>query len=266
MPFLRIVIYQPHAHYRIPFSFSRRLTYPIPPYSTVIGFLCNLCGINDQKSKEYGYIRELKISISGRFSSKTTEYIWFRNLKKESHIDYYGAESYREKNGWIGHPGGQMPSYVDTLNDVEVVIHLYHKDENVIGFLERNLKNPKRRLDVIHLGRAEDWVVFRDITSIEDRNIEYGYVDGNYDYFFWIPEKFFIPTKNDVQSYEEFDGTIYLLNTFSKVEGYEESFVISNRRIYEKTRVKLNEGNISRKKGLKDKELNLPLFLWGAEK
>jgi len=42
--FLRLQLYQPHAHFRIPFSYQRRHTYPIPPYSTVIGFLSNLLG------------------------------------------------------------------------------------------------------------------------------------------------------------------------------------------------------------------------------
>ena len=266
MPFLRIILYQPHAHYRIPFSSNRRLTYPIPPYSTVIGFLCNVCGINDQRSDEYRYIRELKISICGRFASKTTEYIWLRNLKKESHIKYYGAELNREKNGWIGHPGGQMPAYIDILNHVELVIYLYHEAENVLKFLKDNLENPHKRLGIIHLGRAEDWVVFKDIKILENNKIVYkDIIDGNYNYFFWIPEKIYIPLNNETQSYEEYDGVIYLINTFSKVEGYEETLNISKIRIYERTRVKLNEGKIVRNKGLKDEELNLPVFLWGVE-
>jgi len=45
MKALLIQIYQPTAHFRIPFTYQRRHTYPIPPYSTVIGLLCNLLGI-----------------------------------------------------------------------------------------------------------------------------------------------------------------------------------------------------------------------------
>lgn len=50
---LRIRIYRPQAHYRVPFTYQRRHTYPIPPYSTVIGFLCNVLGIDDQGKEEY---------------------------------------------------------------------------------------------------------------------------------------------------------------------------------------------------------------------
>ena len=48
---MRLVIYQPHAHYRVPFTYQRRHTYPIPPYSTVKGLICNVLGI---KGYTYG--------------------------------------------------------------------------------------------------------------------------------------------------------------------------------------------------------------------
>ncbi|MEM4314681.1 MAG: CRISPR-associated protein Cas5, partial [Thermoplasmata archaeon] len=83
---LKLKIYQPHAHYRIPFTYQRRHTYPIPPYSTVIGLLCNILGIRNIEGKEepcmnqncscdYHKLKNIKISICGKFESKTTEYI-----------------------------------------------------------------------------------------------------------------------------------------------------------------------------------------------
>ncbi len=91
MHLLRIRIYQPSAHYRIPFTYKRRHTYPLSPYSTVIGFLINVMGIYDQRSEVYQEgIKKLKISIVGRFASKTTEYIWFINLSKSAHIERFG--------------------------------------------------------------------------------------------------------------------------------------------------------------------------------
>lgn len=91
MKILRLKIYQPQAHYRIPFTYQRRHTYPIPPYSTVIGFLINLLGINNQNSNDYqNGIANLKISIAGKFKSKSTEMIWFRNLSKDAHNSRFG--------------------------------------------------------------------------------------------------------------------------------------------------------------------------------
>lgn len=58
---LKIKIYQPDAHYRIPFSYQRRFTYPIPPYSTVKGLICNVMGI---KSSEDERFKKLKQGLS----------------------------------------------------------------------------------------------------------------------------------------------------------------------------------------------------------
>jgi CRISPR-associated protein Cas5, N-terminal domain len=63
---LRLKIYQPQAHYRVPFTYQRRHTYPIPPYSTVIGLLCNVLGIRnlegdgEPKSEDYEKLKNCK--------------------------------------------------------------------------------------------------------------------------------------------------------------------------------------------------------------
>ncbi len=90
---LKLKIYQPSAHYRVPFSYQRRFTYPIPPFSTVKGLLCNLLGITDQN---YGdFVEGLHIAVLGRYESLTREYTWFRNLSKKSHIDRFHTVSNR---------------------------------------------------------------------------------------------------------------------------------------------------------------------------
>lgn len=128
MKILRIKIYQPQAHYRMPFTYQRRHTYPLPPYSTVIGFLCNALGIYDQRTELYQEgILNLKISLAGRFESKITEYIWFRNLKKEKHVQRFGFAENRETNGHIEHIGGQSPMRIDVLNDVHLEKIIAHK-------------------------------------------------------------------------------------------------------------------------------------------
>ncbi|MGB9677695.1 MAG: CRISPR-associated protein Cas5, partial [Candidatus Ratteibacteria bacterium] len=47
----KLKIYQPQAHYRIPFTYQRKHTYPIPPYSTIIGLLCNVLGIRNYRGE-----------------------------------------------------------------------------------------------------------------------------------------------------------------------------------------------------------------------
>lgn len=249
---LRLKIYQPHAHYRVPFTYQRRHTYPIPPYSTVIGLLCNVLGIRNLKGEgepedeNYKKLKELQISIAGRFESKTTEYTWFRNLLKNSHIERFSSIHIRTINGHIEHIGGQVPVLIDILNDVRLLIYLAHSDEDFLKMIKANLETPSRRLYPLHLGRAEDWIVLEEISEI----IEVGYrekiPDGNYSYFFWIPNN------NHYIQNGQTPGLRYRVPTFYKLTNgirnfdYEDSF--------------LNDGKIIGLKGYFDEQISMPIF------
>ncbi len=263
MPILRLRIYQPQAHYRVPFSYQRRLTYPIPPYSTIIGFICNACGIDNQRNGLYSSIKDLKISIAGKFKTKITENIWFRNLEKSAHEGTYRSIENRIKNGQIGHIGGQSPMKIDVLEDVKLVIHLYHNDSNKLENLKNKLENPEDRLQPLHLGRAEDWIVYQEIKILNDSELEYKRQDGRYSYFFWIPEKIFTFNSEEI-NWENFDGLFYNLTTFSNIEDYENHFNHTGKRKYQFIRAKLNDGKIINTKCYFDKELNIPVYLWGT--
>jgi CRISPR-associated protein Cas5t len=257
---LRLRIYQPQAHYRVPFTYQRRHTYPIPPYSTVIGFLCNVLGIDDQEKEEFKQLRKIKISIAGRFESKTTEYIWFRNLAKSAHVDRFGTVENRSVGGHIEHIGGQSPVSIDVLNEVRLVIHLAHEDKSFLDNIRSSLGNPVHRLEVLHLGRAEDWIVIEELA--ESRELAVKREDGDYKHFFWIPEKMYSPQSGDgVIDFKHFEGLLYRLPTFWTVEGYAETRNRHGRRIFEYMTVKLSDGLFTRKQLPLDKECNIPIFL-----
>jgi len=260
MPLLRIQIYQPQAHYRIPFTYSRRHTYPIPPYSTIIGFLCNACGVDDQNMPMYKSIKELKISISGKFRLKITEMIWFRNVSKEAHVGSYGSLNNREKNGQICNIGGQSPIKIDVLEDMELLIYLYHVEESKLIELKQKIENPSNRLQVLHIGRAEDWIVYKSIDLLDDSIFEYKRKDGNYHYFTWIPEKI-LSVNGSTINWDNFDGITYILTNHSYIEDYEENRNHTGKRCYEKVKAKLNEGKIINSKCVFDKDLDIPVFL-----
>ena len=235
---LRICIYQPQAHYRIPFTYQRRHTYPLPPYSTVFGFLINAMGLIDQRTTEYQKLKELKLSVSGRFETKTTEYIWFRNLSKKSHIDKYGSVTNREINGHIQHPGGQSPISIDVLDEVYLNIYLWHQDDSFLKKIKDDIIKPVNRLEVIHLGRAEDWIVYQG--EIKFVSLSKTKKDANYRHFFWIPEERF--TGNSEPDTKETDGLIYRMPTFATIDGYEETFDRHAHRNFDFISVRLNEG------------------------
>lgn len=262
MKILRLKIYQPQAHYRIPFTYQRRHTYPIPPFSTVIGFLINLLGIVDQNSVEYqNGIANLKISIACTFKSKSTEMIWFRNLSKDAHTSRFGYIQNRFWSGHIEHIGGQSQMWIDILNDVELIIHLYHQNEDFLQKINEAILNPSNRLEVLHLGRSEDWIVFIDLPAFLDENkIVYKRKDSDYKHFFWIPEKIF-PLNSYKINYDDFDGIVYNLPYFSEIENYQNTFNKNGKRKFTYIQTKLNDGKITRAKILLDTEIGLPIFL-----
>ncbi|MEM5820916.1 MAG: type I-B CRISPR-associated protein Cas5b [Candidatus Aenigmatarchaeota archaeon] len=264
MKALKLKIYQPHAHYRIPFTYQRRHTYPIPPYSTVIGLLCNILGIRNIEGKEepcmnqncscdYHKLKNIKISICGKFESKTTEYIWFRNLSEKSHNDRFGFSENRNIFGYTEHPGGQLPILIDILNDVNLWIYFYHEEQNFLEKIKNSFENPQDRIYPLHLGRAEDWMVIQEINFVNLEETDYG---GDFKRFFWIPKNCLLPNNSNFD-FEKFGGILYKIPTFYKL--------LNGRRDFVYIDAKLNDGEINLSKtNIKlfyDKNENIPVFL-----
>jgi CRISPR-associated protein Cas5t len=266
---LRLKIYQPQAHYRIPFTYQRRHTYPIPPYSTIIGFLCNLLGY-DGMPKDRSDLKNLKISIAGRFKSKTTEYIWFRNLSKDSHVNRFGGVEIRSVSGHIEHIGGQSPTSIDVLDEVHLVIHLAHEDKDFLENIRSSLENPVKRLEILHIGRAEDWIVIEELSQVIDlSNFRIKREDANFGYFFWIPEKIYYPNQdNSLTKFEKYEGLLYRLPTFWTVENYDNTLNRHGKRIFDYISAKLSDGVFKEKYFLFDEVCKIPVFLsdFGGDK
>lgn len=244
MKVLKINIYQPQAHYRVPFTYQRRHTYPLPPYSTVKGFLCNVLGIKDENDDSFKKLtNELCLSISGRFESKTTEYIWLRNLSKERHIARYGVPGNRTINGHIAHIGGQNPASIDILNDVDLTIHIYHKENDFLDRIKSALNNPEDRNEPLHLGRAEDWIVLdREAVFIDLKQTT---VFRGFYRFFWIPKEY-AENNNPL-------GIAHRLPTFYTI-------VNGIRNFTDYIDVYLNEGKIVDLSCYFDNKESLPVF------
>ncbi|MCS7214484.1 MAG: type I-B CRISPR-associated protein Cas5b, partial [Candidatus Calescibacterium sp.] len=265
---LKIKLYQPHAHYRIPFTYRRKHTYPIPPYSTVIGLLCNILGITNYEKKEepcsnqdcdcdYHKLKDIKISIAGTFESKTTEYTWIRNLSKESHNSRFGSEESRSVSGHVEHPGGQIPNLIDILNDVYLWIYMYHEDKDFLDKIRDSFENPSKRIYPLHLGRAEDWFLINEIKYVD---VEVGDVGGNFGRFFWIPRELYVCPESEFKKefkFEKVGGILYKVPTFYKL--------INGLRNFSYVEAKLNDGEISLvnldMELYFDQEEKLPIFL-----
>lgn len=275
MKLLRLKIFQPHAHYRIPFTFARRHTYPIPPYSTVIGFICNVLGIRDHSNKEFQKLKDgLYLAIYGKFESMTREYIWLRNLEEKSHISRFGSVKNRKIDFIPEHPGGQMPTRIDVLENVSLIIYIYYPEENFLNELASSFKNPEKRIYPLHLGRAEDWIVYDGspdeaikIIEIEvDENKKKPFY-GKFEYYTWIPD----PTRaedhidknlydnNFAKFYQKVKGSSHLLTSFYKIEDGIRNFIHIPVKLFEQGDFPFDFGKPF--KFIIDEELNIPLFL-----
>src|SRR5690606_2512609 len=65
MKAIRLKLYQNLVNYKKPISFQLKETYPLPPPSTVIGMVHNLCGFT-----EY---HEMDVSIQGKYHAKVND-------------------------------------------------------------------------------------------------------------------------------------------------------------------------------------------------
>lgn len=239
---LRIKIYQPDAHYRIPFSFKRRLTFPIPPYSTIKGFMCNLMGIKKEEDKKFMKLKDgLSLAVYGKYESIIKEYVWFRNLKKDFHISRFNSPSNRIIDRIPQHPGAQMPIIIDVLNNVNLVIYIYHSDENFLDEIKTAFNGKKERNSVIHLGRSEDWLVFEEIKMIQLKKNSATRIP----FFTYLPSFKFVSRDflfdNYENFYEKINANIFRFPTFYKINE-------KNQRLFtEFITVKLYEGGNFRK-------------------
>ena len=78
---LRIILHQSSANYRKAESDTNKMTYPLPPFSTVIGALHDICGY-----KEY---KPMDLSIQGKYES----------MHREPYTDYCFLNSTMDDRG-----------------------------------------------------------------------------------------------------------------------------------------------------------------------
>ena len=104
MKILKLKLFQESVCYKKPFAFKIAETYPLPPYSTVIGMFHKILGA---KPGEYF---PMNISIQGEYESIFTNYQNLRMFKGKDQVT-------------------AMPRNVHQLLNVELVIHVKAEDE-----------------------------------------------------------------------------------------------------------------------------------------
>lgn len=148
MQILKLNLYQETACYKKPFAMKVAETYPLPPYSTVIGMLHKIL---QAKSGEYF---PMNISVQGEYEAIFNNY---QNLRMYKGKDKVTA----------------MPRNVHQLLNVHLIIHVQAEDQ-IINKIYNNIING---IETFTLGRNEDLVrvdnikILKDVEDVEDVEI-----------------------------------------------------------------------------------------------
>lgn len=200
MKSIRLKLKQNLVNYRFPTSFQLKETYPLPPYSTVIGMVHNTCNYIEYKP--------MKISVQGKYHSKVNDLATRYEFKNGMTFD---ATRHQIKVGEYGISRGV--SNVELLSDVELVIHIVPEDENLIEEIFNAFKTPH---EYISLGRREDLVVVDEVKIVEisEERIKDENLRIDRDYRAYVPveiidkKKVFVEGSVDTIQYK---GTMYNL-------------------------------------------------------
>jgi len=172
MKAIRLKLYQNLVNYKKPTSFQLKETFPLPPYSTVIGMVHNLCGY-----KEY---KEMDISIQGKYYSKVNDL--FTRYEFKNGMTYDKTRHQLE----VGNFGvGRGISTTELLVDVELLIHIIPKDQSIINDIEKAFLKP---IEYASLGRREDLVIIQEVKIVDvvEKMLKDS-VRGTEDYSAYIP-------------------------------------------------------------------------------
>lgn len=191
---VRIEAYQNLVNYRKPTSFQLKETYPLPPYSTVIGMIHAACGFTE-------YV-PMQVSIQGRYHSKVND-LWTRYEFAGNSFEA-GRHQLRLEDS-TGKTFGitRGVSTTELLVDVELIIHVVPENEKYLSIITEFLKSPHEYLS---LGRREDLLQIRDIVQVEIKT-ERTKKDRPVPYDIYVPKKAI-----DKQKSYKLLGTTYLLN------------------------------------------------------
>lgn len=162
MKAIRIEAYQNMPCYRKASSFRLRETYPLPPYSTVIGMVHRACGFAEYK--------EMRISVQGEYCSMVTdlythyEFNPVENGKKESkdYVDRYNIGYFSKDN--THHRINRGTGNHELLTDVSLLLHICPEDQTIMDILYKGLKSPSCYPS---LGRWEDLIRFDSLEICE---------------------------------------------------------------------------------------------------
>ena len=199
MKAIRVRLRQNMVNYKKPTSFQLKETYPLPPFSTVIGMVHSLCGYTEYKP--------MQISVQGKHFSKVNDLYTRYEFKNGMPYD---TLRHQLKVGDYG--VGQGVATAELLVDVELLLHIAPDDQSLVDEIYAALVQPK---EYPSLGRREDLVTIDEvkIVTLSETKLE-EQIQAFEDYYAYVPYEMVlnkdVNTTHNIQGIRK-SGTRYKL-------------------------------------------------------
>ena len=225
MKAIRLKIFQNLVNYKLPTSFQLKETYPLPPYSTVIGMVHNAC--------EFTEYVPMKVSVQGKYHSKVNDLATRYEFKPGMNFD-----KSRHQLNVDGFGIGRGVSTVELLSEVELLIHIVPENQELVEEICEKLTYPHEYLS---LGRREDLIVFGElpkIVEVEEAELEEDLSIKN-SYSAYIPIEILKEEAVKIGSKEgvKISGTVYKLTKDYEIKNYGTAKSPKNFRVWNKIKV-----------------------------
>lgn len=166
---IKLKICQSTANYRMPLNFDYRESYPLPPYSTVIGMIHDLCGFTSY--------HPMNLSIQGNYASTVNDLFTRYEFGKIGKDKKYFAVA-------DGVRIGRGIAYTQMLVDVNLVIHIVPANKEDFETIFNALQYPKFYPS---LGRYEDLAQLNvSVVDLSSQTLTHDYDARN---GFYVPKQ-----------------------------------------------------------------------------
>ena len=154
MKAVKLKLWQDMVNYKKPTSFQLKESYPLPPYSTVIGMVHSLCGFT-----EY---HPMRVSVQGKSFSRVNDL--YTRYEFKSGASYEAGRHQLEAGGF---GIGRGIATAELLVDVELLLHIVPDDESLVDEIFEAFCRPR---EYPSLGRREDILTIDDcrIVTLEE--------------------------------------------------------------------------------------------------
>lgn len=201
MKVIRLKINQNLANYRKPLNYQIKESYPLPPYSTVIGMIHKACGFTTYHPMNISIQGDTNKSVSDIY----TKYSYSKGAKFEDGRHNIKVPSDKKTYGVIKGLGS-----IELIQDIHLVIHISPKDENELEIIYQKLLTPDTYLS---LGRHEDIIDIEEVKIVECKKEDYisvrhsiytpiDLIEGK-GTIYNLPKEFYIDEKTELRRFKE---------------------------------------------------------------